>query len=69
MSDTRKVVLWFVKDTSSGKARIYTRVPPERNPAREDEVCVPLSLVEHTTKRGAGHVVTLPEWFCDKENL
>ena len=66
---TRKVRLWFVRDTSSGKARVYTRVPPERHPAKEDEVMVPLSLVEHTTKCGVEHVVTLPEWFLDKERL
>ena len=66
MSDTRKVRLWFVRDTPSGKARIYTRIPLERSPQKDDEVCVPLSLIEHTTKRGAEHVVTLPEWFCDK---
>ena len=69
MSETRNVRLWFVRDTPSGKARIYTRVPPERNPTKADEVCVPLSLVEHTSKRGAEHVVKLPEWFCERERL
>jgi hypothetical protein len=40
---------------------------PEAN--EEDIVWVPLSIIEHTTKRGRDHVVTLPDWFIEKERL
>lgn len=59
--------LWLVRQTE--KARLYSKVPPERNPTEDDQVWVPLSIIEHTTKRGAEHDVRLPDWFVEKEGL
>jgi hypothetical protein len=59
--------LWFIRQTE--KARLYSRVPPERHPSQEDQIWVPLSIIEHTTKRGNEHDVKLPDWFLEKNNL
>lgn len=64
---TTTVRLWLVRETD--KARLYSRVPPERHGDASDEIWVPLSIAEHTTKRGAEHMVTLPDWFITKEDL
>lgn len=67
--------LWYKGDTPSGKARIYSRIPKARNAEKADEVLVPVSLIEHTSKRPpegnewAEHHVKLPDWFADKEKL
>jgi len=59
--------LWFISDTD--KARLYSRVPPERNPQRDDLIWIPLSIIEHTTKRSNEHMVKLPEWFVRARGL
>ena len=65
------VSLWFVRDT--GKARLYTKIPPERSPTKTDEVWVPISITEGTTKHGttpgSQHDVKLPDWFITQKNL
>jgi len=64
---TTKVNLWFVSET--GVARLYCR---HGRPGREKEDCVwvPKSIIEHTSKNvGEHHIVTLPDWFTEKEGL
>jgi hypothetical protein len=59
--------LWFIRETE--KARLYSKTDPT-NPHREsDQIWVPKSIIEHTTKRGNDHDVKLPSWFCDANNL
>jgi hypothetical protein len=66
--NTGKRTLWFVRE--SPKARLYTKVPPDRYPTEEDEIWVPRSIVEHTSKMANGmHIVTLPNWFIEKNGL
>lgn len=68
-----KVNLYFIRE--SPKARLYSRVRPDRIPLNEaveesDLIWVPLSIIEHTTKNPDGHhIVQLPDWFIEKENL
>lgn len=61
-----RIRLWLIRQTD--KARLYCR---HGKPTPDDSDCVwvPLSIVEHTTKRGNEHEVTLPDWFIEKENL
>jgi hypothetical protein len=61
--------LWLIKDSTSGAARLYSKIPPERNPGPEDCVWIPRSIVEHTSKRGNEHQLVLPDWFVEKEKL
>ena len=65
--NTGKRTLWFVRETPL--ARLYTKIPPERGPTESDFIWVPRSIVEHTSKMGAQHIVTLPDWFLDKEGI
>jgi hypothetical protein len=67
MSDTRKVRLWFKHQSTA--ARRYCKLPPERNPSPEDDIWLPLSQIEHTSKRGNEHVVTIPEWLAEEKGL
>lgn len=65
---TGQRTLWFVRETE--KARLYTKIPPERRPTKEDEIWVPRSIVEHTSKMANGmHILTLPDWFLEEKNL
>jgi hypothetical protein len=59
--------LWFVRETPL--ARLYTKIPPDRHPTQADQIWVPRSIVEHTSKMGDQHIVTLPEWFVEKNDL
>lgn len=60
--------LWFIKETD--KARYYSKLPPERNPADSDKVWIPRSLCKHTTKYPNGqHIVDVEDWFGDRNNL
>jgi hypothetical protein len=67
--NTTKVNLWFIRETAA--ARQYSKVPPERHPQEySDYIWVPKSIIEHTSKNTGGHhVVTLPDWFVDREGL
>jgi hypothetical protein len=65
-----KIRLWFIRETE--KARQYSKVPVGdncRTVDASDLAWIPLSIVEHTTKRGNEHVVELPDWFAEKEGL
>jgi hypothetical protein len=64
--------LWLVRETD--KARLYCKFDPSTKPnvvidEKSDCVWIPLSIVEHTSKRGNVHMVSLPDWFIEKENL
>ena len=58
---------WLIRETEL--ARLYSKVPPERHPEKDDQIWVPKSIIEHTTKRGIEHEVKLPDWFLEKNNL
>ena len=65
-----KIRLWFIRETDL--ARLYSKVPigqPGRTPEPSDELWVPRSIVEHTTKRGNEHELDLPDWFIEKSGL
>jgi hypothetical protein len=68
-SGATRVRLWLIRETQ--KARLYSKVPicTERDCEQSDQIWVPLSIVEHTTKRGIEHEVKLPDWFIQKEGL
>ena len=60
--------LWLLRETE--KARQYSKLDPERHLIEDsDRVWIPKSIIEHTTKRGHEHEVTLPDWFIEKEGL
>ena len=59
--------LWFLRETDL--ARLYSTTDP-KDPHREpNELWVPKSIVEHTTKRGDEHDVKLPDWFIEARGL
>jgi len=62
-----KITLWLIRETD--KARLYSKVRPDRNPTQVDEIWIPRSIVEHTSKVDLEHTVTLPDWFVEKEGL
>lgn len=63
-----KIRLWFIRETE--KARLYSRLPPERHPATEDRLWIPRSVVTHTSKEPSGlHIVDVEDWWAEKENL
>lgn len=67
-----KIRLWFIQQTE--KARLYCRFAPHpdlgfANADNTDKIWIPRSIIEHTTKRGNEHVITLPDWFIEKEGL
>lgn len=65
-----KIRLWLIRETA--KARLYCKFPPEQLETDEmspDVIWIPLSIIEHTTKRGNEHIITLPDWFIEKEGL
>jgi len=63
-----KVTLYFI-GAETAEARRYSRLPKHRNPTVEDFLWVPKSIVEHTSKTGDMHILTLPDWFVEKEKL
>ena len=67
-----KVNLWIVPGHGSdtAMARRYSKLPPSRNPSAEDFIWVPISIIEHTSRNvGGHHIVSLPQWFAEKEGL
>ena len=63
-----KIRLWFIRETD--KARLYSRLPPERNPGQDDQIWIPRSVIEHATKFPDGeHHLTVTDWFAEKNNL
>lgn len=65
--NTNTIRLWFISDTD--KARLYSKIPPSRNPAKDDMIWIPLSVIEHTTKRQDEHHVKLAAWFVEARGL
>ena len=61
------ITFWLIRETEA--ARLYSKVRPDRNPTKEDQIWIPKSIVEHTSKAGFEHTVTLPDWFVEKEGL
>lgn len=61
-----QVTLWLKLETPM--ARFYCKHGRE-NPADDDFIWIPKSVVEHTSKMGDQHIVTLPEWFVQKEKI
>lgn len=61
-----EVTLWLVRETD--KARKYCK-HGRPQPEESDMIWVPRSIVEHTSKMGDQHIVTLPDWFVEKEKL
>ena len=59
-----RVTLWYQLETEA--AYLYSKTPPTRD---VDPVWVPKSIVEHRSKTMDQHIVTLPEWFVEKEGL
>lgn len=64
---TSQRTLWLLKETAG--ARFYSKLPPERHPTANDCLWIPRSIIEHTSKTGKQHIVTLPDWFIEKRNL
>jgi hypothetical protein len=61
---------WLVRETE--KARLYSKVDPSapnRIADEGDQLWIPKSVIEHTTKRGSEHEVKLPDWFIEKNEL
>ena len=58
---------WLIRETEL--ARLYSKIPLDRNPESSDQIWIPRSIIEHTTKRGNEHEVKLPDWFIEKEKL
>ena len=59
--------LYFIRETD--KARLYSTTDTS-DPHREvNELWVPKSIIEHTTKRGNEHDVKLPDWFIEAKGL
>ena len=67
-----KIRLWLLDDDPAKGAVRYSRTPQSRG---MNTVWVPRSLIEHRTKQPpkdgewAEHVVTIADWFCEKEKL
>lgn len=66
---TTQITFWFIRETAD--ARLYSKTDPE-NPARVSDclpVWIPKSVIEHTSKMGNTHIVTLADWFVTKAGL
>lgn len=61
------VRLWYIRETEA--AYCYSKTDPKASGRDMNPVFIPKSLVEHRTKRGDEHMVTVPDWFADKEDL
>ncbi len=61
------ITMWLVRETE--KARFYSTVRLDRFLDEGGGVWIPRSIVEHTSKRGIEHDVTLPDWFIEQEGL
>lgn len=59
--------LWFIRETPA--ARLYSKLPPERNRQKSDEIWIPRSVVEHTSKMGDQHILKIADWFIEKSGL
>lgn len=55
--------LWLLRETE--QARLYSTTDPSDAHRSGDEIWIPKSVIEHTTKRGNEHEVKLPDWFIE----
>lgn len=62
-----KLRYWFIRETE--KARLYSTTNPKVSGRDVNEVWIPKSVIEHTSKRGDEHTIDLPDWFVEKEGL
>lgn len=62
-----QITLYLIRETSL--ARLYSKDPADKRTPASREFWVPRSIVTHTSKMGDMHIVTLPEWFIQKEKL
>lgn len=62
-----QITLWLVKETAA--ARLYSKAPKDKRTLATQSFWIPRSIVTHTSKMGDQHIVTLPEWFVQKEKL
>lgn len=61
-----KIQLWYIREYP--QSYLYSSKDPSLN-LKAALVHVPKSLIEHRSKDGNRHIVTLPSWFVQKENL
>lgn len=67
-----KIRLWYVKDSPSGKAQLYSKTPKARGLT---ELWVPVSIIEHRSVQPRKEsewiecTLTLPDWFAEKNGL
>lgn len=61
------ITLWLIRETEL--ARLYSKVRPDRHPTKDDEIWIPKSIVEHTSKCGNEHTLKLPDWFAEKSGI
>ena len=68
-AEAMNIRLWLISETD--KARLYSKLPPERMPdPKTDYVWIPRSVVNHTLKLANGeHHLKIEDWFAEKEGL
>jgi hypothetical protein len=59
--------LYFIRESQA--ARLYSKTNPDDKNREPDLIWIPLSVIEHTTKRGNEHEVKLPDWFLEARRL
>jgi hypothetical protein len=64
---TTQITLWFIRETAD--ARLYSKTDPEDKNRVSDPIWVPKSVIEHTSKTGNQHIVTLADWWVEKSGL
>jgi hypothetical protein len=68
--------LWFIMDSDSGEARLFSKLPSSRNPGVEDRVWIPRSQIERCQKQPVKpgekwpeHHMTITDWIAEKKGL
>ena len=62
-----KTRLWFLRETPL--ARLYSKLPLDKPREKSDEIWIPRSVIEHVTKFGNEHHLTITDWWADKNDL
>lgn len=71
------VTLWFIRESASGQARLFSRVPSSAKvDGVDDNVWLPRSLIEHASKDPVkpgedwpAHTMTIPDWIGVQKGL
>ena len=70
------VRLWFIRESESGLARQFSRLPSSRNPGESDKLWLPRSAIERCQKQPVKpgeqwpeHHMTVADWLAAKEGL